>query len=154
MQNKAVFASTQSYERVVAVYNTSLIVVNPENTGIKIPKSLPINAIWDTGATMTTIRYNIAEFLGLKPISMSTTSTANGIAKCYLYYVDLMLPNKVLVKNILIMAVEKMSVDALIGADVIMRGDFAITNLNGKTKVTFRMPSVKEIDFVKEIKNN
>jgi hypothetical protein len=41
---------------------------------------------------------------------------------------------------------------AIIGMDIIRRGDFAITNANGKTKMSFRMPSLKAIDFVEEQK--
>jgi hypothetical protein len=38
--------------------------------------------------------------------------------------------------------------DALIGMDVITQGDFAITNLNGKTVMSFRVPSIAMIDFL------
>ena len=38
----------------------------------------------------------------------------------------------------------------LIGMDVIGFGDFAITNVNGITKVSFRIPSIAEIDYVME----
>jgi hypothetical protein len=38
----------------------------------------------------------------------------------------------------------------LIGMDVINYGDFAISNYNGKTTFSFRMPSLMKIDFCKE----
>jgi len=38
----------------------------------------------------------------------------------------------------------------LIGMDVICKGDFAITNFQGNTTFSFRMPSMYEIDFVAE----
>ncbi len=44
--------------------------------------------------------------------------------------------------------------DILIGMDIIAMGDFAITNGNGRSSWTFRMPSVEEIDFVKEIQEH
>ena len=34
--------------------------------------------------------------------------------------------------------------------DIISRGDFAVTNKNGKTTYSFRMPSIEQIDFVKQ----
>jgi hypothetical protein len=34
--------------------------------------------------------------------------------------------------------------------DVINRGDFAITNFEGKTKMSFRVPSGVETDYVKQ----
>ena len=44
----------------------------------------------------------------------------------------------------------RLSVDAdvLIGMDIIGTGDFAVTNLNGLTKFSFRVPSLEHIDFV------
>lgn len=33
--------------------------------------------------------------------------------------------------------------------DIISKGDFAITNVDGKTVFSFRIPSVETIDFVK-----
>jgi hypothetical protein len=38
--------------------------------------------------------------------------------------------------------------------DIIAMGDFAITNSDGRSCWTFRMPSVEEIDFVKEIREH
>ncbi len=39
--------------------------------------------------------------------------------------------------------------DVLIGMDIIGAGDFAVTNLNGKTTFSYRYPSMERIDFVK-----
>ncbi len=41
-------------------------------------------------------------------------------------------------------------IDLLIGMDIIGLGDFAVTNLNGVTQFTFRLPSVESIDFVNQ----
>ena len=41
--------------------------------------------------------------------------------------------------------------DVLIGMDIINTGDFAVTNVDGKTCMSFQMPSIRRIDFVKEI---
>jgi preprotein translocase subunit SecA len=40
----------------------------------------------------------------------------------------------------------------LIGMDIIARGDFAVTNYDGKTVFSFRMPSVEQIDFVEQLR--
>jgi len=40
--------------------------------------------------------------------------------------------------------------DILIGMDIITLGDFVITNLNGKTKVSFRIPSKSATCYVQE----
>lgn len=43
--------------------------------------------------------------------------------------------------------------DLLIGMDIITTGDFSITNVGGKTIFSFRVPSIKELDYVKESKS-
>ena len=44
--------------------------------------------------------------------------------------------------------------DILIGMDIITMGDFAITNCDGQSCWTFRMPAVEKIDFVEEIQEH
>ena len=39
----------------------------------------------------------------------------------------------------------------LVGMDIIGRGDFAVTNHNGRTIFTYRCPSVGSIDFVNQL---
>ena len=39
--------------------------------------------------------------------------------------------------------------DIIIGMDIINRGDFAVSNKNGATAFSFRIPSVEDFDFVK-----
>ena len=38
--------------------------------------------------------------------------------------------------------------EVLIGMDIIGAGDFAVTNSNGKTVMSYRYPSIERIDFV------
>ena len=40
--------------------------------------------------------------------------------------------------------------DVLVGMDIINTGDFAVTNLGGITKFSFRFPSLEHIDFVEQ----
>ena len=40
--------------------------------------------------------------------------------------------------------------DVLIGMDIIGRGDFAVTNLAGRTRVSFEAPSTRRIDFAED----
>ncbi|MBM3404783.1 MAG: hypothetical protein FJY10_07835 [Bacteroidetes bacterium] len=42
--------------------------------------------------------------------------------------------------------------ECLLGMDIINMGDLAITNYQGKTVYSFRIPSVQAIDFVEETK--
>ena len=42
----------------------------------------------------------------------------------------------------------------LIGMDIIDLGDFAVTNADGITAFSFRIPSVEEIDFIPDTQEN
>lgn len=63
-----------------------------------------------------------------------------------------LLRNNVIVSDILVIGSEigNQGIDLLIGMDIIGLGDFAVTNLNGVTQFTFRLPSVESIDFVNQ----
>jgi len=70
------------------------------------------------------------------------------------YLVNLFLPNNVVVAAVPVSEGGIAGADMLIGMDIITMGDFSITNCNGQSCWTFRMPSVEEIDFVKEIQEH
>ncbi len=63
---------------------------------------------------------------------------------------NLRLPNQVVVMGIPVARGSFGDADVLIGMDVITKGDFAVSNWDGKTSFSFRVPSLGEIDFVKE----
>lgn len=63
---------------------------------------------------------------------------------------DLWLPNHAVFRKVrVIKGTFNKEFDVLIGMDIITRGDFAISNFNGKTLFSFRSPSVASVDFVK-----
>jgi predicted aspartyl protease len=110
---------------------------------------IKIKAVWDTGACQTIISSEVAKRLGLKcvsKISMSSISDEN--IPTSLYMAHLYLPNN---KKCEVFAAEAhpKNCDILIGMDIISRGDFAVSNYNGKTTFTFRSPSLGELDFCK-----
>lgn len=119
-------------------------------SGKKHPEIKKFVGIWDTGASATVITKNVVDALGLKPIGKTKIRHANGEATVNMYYVNLFLPNQVAFKFIRVTEGILGDADILIGMDVITKGDFAVTNFNGKTTFSFRCPSHKEIDFVKE----
>lgn len=107
--------------------------------------------VWDTGAKTSSVHKRIVNALGLYAVNDWTMQTANGIAIVSTYFVDITLPNNVMVSNILVSASDLGDeTDVLIGMDIISQGDFSISNVNGSTTFSFRIPSVKEIDYVKE----
>jgi hypothetical protein len=109
------------------------------------------NGIWDTGATNSVISQKVVDECGLKPIGIVNVSHAGGTSLCETYLVNIGLRNNVGISHIKVTKANLgPDTDVLIGMDIITRGDFAITNTNGKTIFTFRMPSVEHIDFTKQ----
>ena len=64
-----------------------------------------------------------------------------------LYQIDLYLPNEIYLNDLKVTEGELTGCDMLIGMDIITKGDFAISNYNGKTTFTFRTPSLETLDF-------
>ena len=110
-------------------------------------------AIWDTGATSSSITKKMVDQLNLPPVGQAKVIGVHGEKIVNTYFIDLYLPNKVIVPKVKVTEASRLGPgkhDILIGMDVILLGDFAITNCNKKTIMSFRMPSHKEIDFVPE----
>lgn len=111
--------------------------------------------LWDTGASKSSITQRIVDDLNLIPVGKTNISTANGIVAVNTYFVDFGLPNGVMVKNVMVSCSDLGDdIDVLIGMDIIKHGDFSITNVNHKTVFSFRTPSMKIIDYVKESQEN
>jgi predicted aspartyl protease len=107
-------------------------------------------AIWDTGATLSVIRPEVAEALSLKSVSTMWISTpTDERARSSVYLVNIYLPNQVKVIDVQVAEGIPAGCDMLIGMDIITLGDFAVTNFDGHTTFSFRMPSLAEIDFCK-----
>lgn len=116
------------------------------------PKAYPqgetFNAIWDTGATNSVISKRVASKLGLIPFNMTTVNHAGGKSVVPVYKVNIELPNQVGFVGINVSEGVLAGADVLIGMDIITKGDFAVSNVNGHTTFTYRVPSIEKIDFV------
>jgi hypothetical protein len=104
---------------------------------------------WDTGATGTCISKGLVEKLGLLPTGMVKAHTPSGIGVMNKYMINLILNNEVRVTNLSVMDSEigKQGIDVLIGMDIISLGDFAISNYDGKTQFSFRIPSQEHVEY-------
>lgn len=104
--------------------------------------------IWDTGATNSVINAKVVQALGLKPSGKVEVHTAGGNHIQNTYFVNIRLPNSA---GFPLVRVTEANLegrqDVLIGMDIIGMGDFAITNHQGKTCMTFRVPSITTLDF-------
>ena len=124
---------------------------NAISTG-PLPQETRCQAIWDTGATNTCITRRIAAQLGLEPSGRAIVSGVHGSKEVSTYFINLYLPNNVTILGISATEAEiGGDVDVLIGMDVIRHGDLSVCNFNSRTIFSFRVPSVEEIDFKKEI---
>ena len=105
------------------------------------------SAIWDTGATHTIITPKIVTEFESGKIDVIGVNGQRERTSTYL--VDIWLPNRVCLPGIDV-AVMSLSgnEDMLIGMDIINLGDFVVSNYNGKTIFSFRMPSLESIDFL------
>ncbi|MEH0154034.1 retroviral-like aspartic protease family protein [Limibacter armeniacum] len=107
-------------------------------------------ALWDTGASGTVISKRAAQMLNLKPVGRIQVNHANGTDIKNRYLVNLFLPNEIGFSLVSVTEGVLQGFDLLIGMDVITRGDFSITNYEGKTTFSFRIPSMNEVDYVQE----
>lgn len=153
---------------VFTTYYGGLVNVLTNQVGLAVPptagvQQLPIKvvqfqAIWDTGATGTVITKKAAADLGLSPTGQTVTIGVHGPKQVNTYIVNLHLPNKTTVDFVEVTECDALSSDGsshiLIGMNVIGLGDFAVTNRDGKTVMTFCMPSIRRIDFVEEYNKN
>ena len=90
--------------------------------------------------------------LGLEPSGKAEVSGVHGSKVVSTYFINLGLANNVNISGIPATEAEiSGDVDVLIGMDVIRYGDLSISNFNSRTIFSFRVPSVEEIDFKKEI---
>lgn len=110
-----------------------------------------VSAIWDTGASGSAITKYVAKELGLIPTGRTIVHTASGEVEQNTYLVDIGLPNAVKVNGLIVNEVPALfgHAEVLIGMDIITLGDFSITNFNGKSCMSFRIPSLHEIDYAK-----
>ncbi len=106
-------------------------------------------AQWDTGATGTCISKELVTQLGLQPTGMIKVQTPSGIGIMNKYMINLILNNEVRIMNLVVMDSEigNQGIDVLIGMDIISNGDFAVSNFEGRTQFSFRLPSQEHVEY-------
>jgi len=126
---------------------------NPNAHGKERPKPSSYKAIWDTGATGSVITSKVVQDLSLKATGVQQVQTSKGHYTANTYDINIILPNGVGFAQLEVIDGDiGGDCDVLIGMDIISQGDFAVTNKDGKTVFSYRVPSVAHIDFVKEVK--
>jgi len=125
---------------------------DPAKPPTPTPTLHQFQALWDTGATNSFVTSQTAQTLGLVPTGSGLVTHAGGSDMRSKYMVNMILPNNVGVIGVQVMECSGVpgGFEAIIGMDIITNGDFSITNCEGKTCMSFRTPSVKEVDYVVE----
>lgn len=125
---------------------------NPLNGASPPPPPLvEFDAIWDTGATASAITQYVVDQCGLQPTGMTQVQGVHGKNTVETYLVNIFLPNKVAIQHVQVTKGDLGGgAHALIGMDIITLGDFCITNKDGQTIFSFRVPSQYQVDYVKE----
>ncbi|PKL35839.1 MAG: hypothetical protein CVV44_20185 [Spirochaetae bacterium HGW-Spirochaetae-1] len=132
------------------------ILISPSKKIIpagQLTTPITAKAVWDTGATNTCISARIVSDLKLVPISKTQISSVNLVEIANVYLVDIYLPNHVIIGDVQVSQPSNLnSCDVLIGMDLIRLGDFSITNADGKTWFSFRIPPAKKhIDYINDV---
>lgn len=133
---------TEKYKSIQRKLINSAVVESNRNTVQAI-------AQWDTGATGTCISKKIVSQLGLQPTGMIRVQTPSGIGIMNKYMINLILNNEVRIMNLVVMDSEigNQGIDVLIGMDIISIGDFAVSNFEGRTQFSFRIPSQEHVEY-------
>lgn len=95
--------------------------------GLPIPSPITMNAVIDTGASVTAVQEGIPAQLGLTPtgvVPINTPSSTN--VDCYEYMARLFFPNTVVVEEIPVIEapLKGQNIQCLIGRDVLQHGVF------------------------------
>lgn len=108
-------------------------------------------ALWDTGAMKTCISTELAQNLLLVATGKKDIRTPSGTKTVNTYLINIILPNEIEVPDIEVCdsAIGAQGLGILIGMDIISQGDFAVSNFQGNTAFTFRMPSQETIDYTR-----
>ena len=128
------------YPCVVDELKWKLTVVHgdyPENR-----KAVECDAIWDTGASNTTVDVRLAKALGLKRLNLPprVSNTGNGCILSYAYEANLKLSPEWPLQKVVVYDMPPSDMPVLIGMDIIGQGVFQTWPQDGRTMLRFVMP--------------
>lgn len=113
-------------------------------------KIMNVASLWDTGAATTCISKNVVKTLNLTSNEEVYIDTPSGRSKTKIYEIDIILPNEVYLKNIKVYetTIGDQGFDLLIGMDIIIKGDFCVSGVNGVITASFRYPVQGVTDYM------
>ena len=113
-------------------------------------KIMNVASLWDTGAATTCISKNVVKTLNLTSNEEVYIDTPSGRSKTKIYEIDIILPNEVYLKKIKVYetTIGDQGFDLLIGMDIISKGDFCVSGVNGVITASFRYPAQGVTDYM------
>ncbi|MEK7255848.1 MAG: retroviral-like aspartic protease family protein [Bacteroidota bacterium] len=110
---------------------------------------IEVKALWDTVANVSCISNRMVGRLGLKEDNFVEVITASGLEVFFTYSLSLEISKDIWFPQLEVVEFRygNDDHDLIIGMDILTQGDLAITNFEGKTLLSFRIPSVQRIDF-------
>lgn len=111
---------------------------------------MTVRALWDTGCSGVAISQRVIDSLGLVGNGITNVHNAGQTYQSQYYPISIILPNKTDIHFLRATLAQTNGFDILIGMQIISMGDFAVTNYEGQLFMTFRVPSIRREDFVKE----
>ena len=121
-----------------------------DNTSRDTAKYMSVKALWDTGCSGIAISQKVVDTLGLIGNGSTTVHNAGEDYVSQYYPISIRLPNNADIHFLRATLAKTNGFDILLGMDVICLGDFSVSNYEGKTCMSFRVPSIKKIDYVEE----
>ena len=138
------YAFTKKYDNLTRVLTLPVKISLVGSNG-----SYETQGIIDTGAICSVVSMNLVEKLRGIPFSyqfINTASSHNTMTP--LYKASIVLCNKLEITNLTVSdGTLPAGEECLIGMDILSLGDLAVSNFEGKTCISFRIPSLQNIVF-------
>jgi predicted aspartyl protease len=100
-----------------------------------------VTAVWDTGATTTVVSKQLAKHLQLRHYGTASMVDVNSnVLDCETYLVDVRFADGTVLSKMLVATFDFNDCDMIIGMDIISQGEFNLSNVNGRTVFTFKLP--------------
>lgn len=104
-------------------------------------KLYSFNAIFDTGATTSTIGRHIISKIGIDKLGTQPLGNTERITEVDVHIVTIKLSEKIVFSDMKVVSSDLPGIDALIGMDIISQGDFHIYHLtDGRIAFSFDVP--------------
>ena len=118
-----------------------------------LPQHKAYNGIWDTGSSRSIISQNVVNDLQLTSVgtSLATQLQARGEVIRDIFLMNIALAPHIIFSNVRVgLVLLPPGFDIIIGLDIITRGNFSLSQENGKTIVEFLLPDPALLHYISQ----